>query len=388
MKLSPEGPAVVSLNGCPAAGGPLDAQRLDGASAPAATRNVEKEANRSAASALPTGEPDETLTRFATNPPDPAAPASGYAKDTGVRGFFTGTGLPLFMLAAAAVYEAFLLAVVFAPESTGAWGGFAREFKQWCFRYDARTGGMEWAAVWVMLVEPAFVVLVAAFLWRRGLAPLRTWQGWIRHRNAALAGVVAATAAMMGLYAYGRPDAGADAPLPFPGERIRTRLALPPFDFVDQKGRAFSLDELRGRVVLMTGIYAMCSSTCPEILIETKTLIESLPPELRSRVSVVALSLNPEEDTADLMNRVTEGYGFAYPEFRYLNGEPTGMHEALTRLGFARVRNPRTGVIDHANLFLLVDAHGEIAYRFTLDVRHRMWLQEGLVSLAKEVEGP
>ena len=307
---------------------------------------------------------------------------------TGLRAFFTGTGLPLFLLAAATVYEAFLLAVVFAPESTGAWGGFAREFKQWCFRYDARTGGMEWAAVWVMLVEPAFVVLVAAALWRRGLRPLRTRAGWKRHGRAAAAGVFAATIAMAGLYAYGRPSADADAPLPFPGERIRTQLNPPPFRFVDQKGRAFALEELRGRVVLATGIYARCSTACPEILRETRALLASLAPDVRARISVVALSLNPEEDTAELMDRVTEAYGFRHPEFRYLNGDPAAMHGTLTSLGFARVKSPQTGVIDHANLFLLIDTRGRIAYRFTLDARHRSWLREGLISLAQEAAAP
>lgn len=306
----------------------------------------------------------------------------------GVRAFFTGTGLPLFLIAAAAVYELFLLAVVFAPESTGAWGGFSREFKQWCFRFDPRTGGMEWAAVWVMLVEPAFVVVVAGFLWRRGLRPLRTLGGWWRHRRAAGTGALAAALAMGALYAYGRPDAGADAPLPFPGERIRTRLAVPPFQLVDQKGRPFSLAELRGRVVLATGIYAMCATSCPEILRETKMLLDSLPAQARERIAVVALSLNPEEDTADLMDRVTTAYGFSYPAFRYVNGESGAMHDLLTGLGFARVKNPRTGVIDHANLFLLIDARGEIAYRFTLDTRHREWLREGLLSLAGETAAP
>lgn len=318
------------------------------------------------------------------------APTHTPAEDstTGFRAFFTGTGLPLFLLAAAFVYEAFLLAVVFAPESTGAWGGFALEFKQWCFDYDARTGGMEWAAVWVMIVEPAFVVAVAVFLWRRGLRPLRTLAGWIRHGRSALAGVLAAALAMGGLYAYGRPAAGADAPLPFPGERIRTQLAVPSFHYVDQKGRPFALQELRGRVVLATGIYAMCSTACPEILRETKALLASLPSEVRARISVVALSLNPEEDTADLMDRVTEGYGFTYPDFRYVNGAPAGMHDTLTQLGFARVKNPQTGVIDHANLFLLLDTRGEIAYRFTLDPRHRSWLREALISLAQETPSP
>lgn len=305
-----------------------------------------------------------------------------------LREFFTGTGFPLFLLAAVFVYEAFLLAVVFAPESTDAWGGFAREFKQWCFSYDSRTGGMQWAAVWVMIVEPAFVVGVAVFLWRRGLRPLRTLSGWTRHARSGMAGALAAMLAMAGLYAYGRPAEGADAVLPFPGERIRTSLALPPFSFSDQKDRAFNFDELRGRVVLVTGVYAMCSLACPEILRETKALVDSLPPEVRARISIVAISLNPEEDTSDLMGRVAEGYGFTYPEFRYVNGAPAGMHDVLTHLGFARVKNQRTGVIDHANLFLIVDARGAIAYRFTLDPRHRSWLHEGLMSLARETEGP
>ena len=98
---------------------------------------------------------------------------------------------------------------------------------------------------------------------------------------------------MTGLYAYGRPSADADAPLPFPGERIRTRLAVPAFQFVDQKGEAFSFEQQRGRVVLVTGVYAMCSTTCPEILRETKSLLDSLPPESRAKISVAALSLNP-----------------------------------------------------------------------------------------------
>jgi protein SCO1/2 len=310
------------------------------------------------------------------------------AEPAGIRGFFMGTGLPLFLLAAAVVYEAFLLAVVFAPESTGAWGGFAREFKQWCFRYDTRTGGMEWAAVWVMLVEPAFVLAVTLFLWRRGLRPLRSLAGWRRHAGAAGAGVAAAGLAMAALFAYGRPGADADAPLPFPGERIRTHLAVPAFQFTDQQGLPFALEELRGRVVLVTGIYAMCSTSCPEILQETKALLASLPPEVRGRVSVVAVSLNPEEDSPQLMQAVTEAYGFQHPEFRYLNGPPAGMHAMLMQLGFAAVKNPRTKVIDHANLFLVLDAQGEIAYRFTLDTRHRSWLREALHALAGEAAAP
>src|SRR5690606_10469296 len=145
------------------------------------------------------------------------------------------------------------------------------------------------------------------------------------------------------LYAYGRPDDRAEAPLPFPGERIRTQLAPPAFQVHDQTGRAFSLADARGRVVLITGIYAMCSSACPEILAEIRSLLAELPPENRARLSVVAFSLNPEYETTGLMTAYAAGHGMTYPGFRYVNGDPAQMHDLLTRLQFAPTRNPRTG---------------------------------------------
>ena len=67
-----------------------------------------------------------------------------------MRRFFLGAGLPVFLLAAAAIYEAFLFWLVFAPDGAGWFGTFAREFKIWCFSYDPRTGGMECCDVGVV----------------------------------------------------------------------------------------------------------------------------------------------------------------------------------------------------------------------------------------------
>ena len=310
-----------------------------------------------------------------------------HSETTRTRRFFLGAGLPVFLLAAVTVYEGFLLALVFAPDGAGWWGAFAREFRVWCFNYDPRTGGMEWSAVGMMMLEPLFVVIVAIVLWRRALGALRSIVSWLAHWRAALAGAGAAAAAAGLLLAFGGVNAEEPLP-PFPGERIRTQLIPPAFVLTDQTGRECSLQDLRGRVVLMTGIYAMCSASCPEILIETQKLIASLPAGARERLSVVAMSLNPEYDTTELMAGLASGYGFKHPEFRYLNGNPAVMHGLLEQLQFARVRNAQTGMIDHANLFILLDATGTIAYRFNLNPRHRAWMREAIIALADEALKP
>jgi len=303
---------------------------------------------------------------------------------TGLRRFLTGPGLPTFLLTLVALYEAFLLAVIFAPEGSGPWSTFALEFKVWCFSYDTRTGGMEWSAVWMMLLEPLFITGIVVVVWRKGLGALLTLRGWSEQRRPAMAGVMVAAAALGVLYLYGQPSASAGEPLPFPGERIRTRIEPPPFTLTDQLGEAVELAALRGRPVLITGVYAHCTTACPTILLELRTLLDQLPAAALEELQVVAISLDPERDTTEVMAAVARAYNFTHPQFRFVNGEPEAQREILKRYQFGAYLNERTGVIEHANLFILVDAEGRIAYRFNLDPRHSPWIREAVVALAAE----
>ncbi|MEN9404413.1 MAG: hypothetical protein RL091_3116 [Verrucomicrobiota bacterium] len=300
--------------------------------------------------------------------------------------FLSGPGLLVFLFTGLAGYEAFLLLTIFGPTEGGWLGDFVRDFQLWCYRGDPRTGGVSWLAVSVMMGEPLFVVGVAALLWRGALGRLRSPGIWLEHRRAAAAASLVIIVGVAGLVYYARTDAIKAAILPpFPGKSIRVSLELPNLEMIDQKGGAFRFADLRGRVVLVTGVYATCTTACPEIFLELRKILDELPPVERAGLSVVAMSLNPEYETAPLMDAIAAGRGFSHPEFRYVNGrEPAEMHDVLTRLQFSATRNPQNGVIDHANLFLLVDRSGHIAYRFTMDPRHRAWLRAGLRELLGE----
>lgn len=306
-------------------------------------------------------------------------------ESTPLRRFFLGAGFPACLLSGALVYEVFLLLVIFGPPGTGIWGQFSQDFKRWCFSYDPRTGGMSWGAVWVMLAEPVFLAALTAALWRSSLTHAFNRRGVAAHWRSAAVGALVALVATVALFAYGSLASGKpEVALPFPGERIRTRIAPPAFTLTDHRGAPVSLDALRGRVVLVTGVYATCSTSCPQILRDVKDLMDALPPAARNHFVAVALSLNPAYDTSEMMTAIAKAYGFPYPGFHYANGPATEMHDLLTRLQFAPVKNPATGAIDHANLFILVDAAGLIAYRFNLLDRHRPWLHEATKQLLQE----
>ncbi len=304
--------------------------------------------------------------------------------DTALRRFFTGAGLPAFLVTITLFYELFLLAVIFAPEGSGPWSRFAIDFKVWCFSYDPRTGGMEWSAVWMMLLEPVFITGMVLLIWHKALRGFLNFGGWSAQRAPIAGGAAVAAAALGVLYLYGLPEAdGGDLP-PFPGERIRTSLEPPEFSLTDQKGLPVRLSDLRGQVVVITGVYSHCTTACPKILYELRTLLDDLPAQARRELRIIALSLNPERDTTELMSLVADAYNFTHPEFRFINGDPVEMGKLLTRYQFSPVYNSSTGVIDHANLFILIDAAGRIAYRFNLDPKHAPWLREAVISLAEE----
>lgn len=320
---------------------------------------------------------------IALDPSPPSAPAARRGADGA---FFTGPGLLVFLVAALGAYEAFLLFTIFGPTEGGWLGDFVRDFQLWCYRGDPRTGGVSWLAVSVMVFEPVFVVGVTALLWRSTVGQLRHAATWRAHHRAALSGVVIIAICVAGLIFYARRDVTRALIVPpFPGESIRVQLALPDTPLGDQTGAPFRFSDLRGRVVLVTGVYAACTTACPEILLEVQAILDELPPAKRAGLSVVALSLNPEYETTELMAAAAAARGFTHPEFRYVNGaDPAAMHTLLTQLQFAATRDPQTGIIDHANLFLLVDRANHIAYRFTLDPRHRAWLRAALHSLLNE----
>jgi protein SCO1 len=202
----------------------------------------------------------------------------------------------------------------------------------------------------------------------------------IPYASAAFA-CVALGALTFGLIARA-PETGE---LPFPAERLRTATLAPSFDLVDHEGQPASLEQHRGQIVVLTGVYASCSFTCPMIMAQAKRALVALTPEEQAQAVVLAITMDPERDDVEALAKLAEAQGIAAPQFRLLTGNPERVNGLLDTLGVARKRDPETGVIDHVNLFVLVDRHGRAAYRFSLGERQEQWLISGMKHLLREL---
>ncbi len=110
----------------------------------------------------------------------------------------------------------------------------------------------------------------------------------------AALGAILAIALVVGLLVA---SAGSDAPA-FRGSAPPVRLVAPSFALADERGTLVRGDELRGRVVVLTFLSTNCRAQCPPTASTIRVAIAELREEERADVAVLAISIDPEFDTA------------------------------------------------------------------------------------------
>lgn len=296
---------------------------------------------------------------------------------------FTGWRFAAFFIALLIASASFMLALLFVPDDIGgALGRFVVEFKTWCFSYDPATGQVDWPYVAVMILNPLMLVGIVWALWARQLRDALGRQTGAVAR-AALVGVAVVLLGIGGLY-WMTPEPGQIEPLAFPADRLRTELEPPQFSLTDHRGQTVSLDALRGKVVLLTAVYADCHTACPMIITQMKRTVAELGIEETDDFAAVAITLDPERDTPKKLASTARHQGLSQSFYHLVTGEPKVVNDVLDELNVSRKRDPQTGEIGHSNLFALIDRQGRIAYRLTLSDRHAHWLTNALRILLDE----
>jgi len=297
-----------------------------------------------------------------------------------IRIFLVGGEFPAFALSLLVCWVAFIAVMLFLPADSEGLGAFAEEFRVWCFGYDPATGRTESAYVMSMLLPQVMLAGMILGLWWE---PLRA----MRRRPRALAAYVASAVLLVAGAVVGFTFSGATAPtgeMPFPAEALRTAYAPPELILTNQLEQSIDLAALRGNVVVLTAVYASCPHTCPAILSQAKAAIAELDSADRADLRLVAVTLDPKNDSPEVLGGLANNHGLDAPLWNLVTGEPAEVERTLDRMQMARERDPETGIINHANLFLLIDRDGRLAYRLGLGERQQRWLVSALRVLLRE----
>lgn len=292
----------------------------------------------------------------------------------------TGSTFPVFSLTFLFFYVLLLLFLLVVPGSETGLGAFANDFRVWCFSQDPSTGRVDWGYVVAMIISPVMIGATLLLIW---WVPLR--QALEEPRAlvlpATLAALVVAVAAVGLLPGRSEVDPGE---LPFPAEALRTAHRGPSFSLTNQVGESLDLESLRGKVVLLTAVYASCPTACPVILSQARRAVSEIGSDAGSDLRVVAVTMDPENDSQDALAALATTHQLEAPQFNLMTGEVSEVERALDAMGITRRQDPETGIIDHPNLYLLLDRQGRVAYRLGLGERQERWLVSALRVLLRE----
>lgn len=131
-----------------------------------------------------------------------------------------------------------------------------------------------------------------------------------------------------------------------------------PLELVDQAGAVVSLEQFRGRPVLVTFAYAHCTTVCPLIV---NDVLEARDRLEREKPVVLIVTLDPWRDTPSRLPAMAKQWGVT-GDAHVLSGTPEQVERVLSDWRIPRVRNERTGDLSHPSLVYVVGADGRIAY--------------------------
>jgi protein SCO1/2 len=131
-------------------------------------------------------------------------------------------------------------------------------------------------------------------------------------------------------------------------------------ELVDQLGRHFTLDDLRGRPLIVTFISAHCDGVCPLIEAQVAAAAQRQRRE-HGNLRFLTISLDPERDThADLVH-IAQTFDANPSYWLIAGGEPGAVHELMQAFG-VDVSRGRDGYADaHTTFFTVLDSDGHVA---------------------------
>ena len=137
----------------------------------------------------------------------------------------------------------------------------------------------------------------------------------------------------------------------------------PELSLTTQDGQRLVLTELRGKVVVLTFIYASCTDTCPLLTAKMAGLQATLGADFGPKVFFLSITVDPERDTPAVLRRYAQAHGANLTGWAFLTGTPAEIRQVARRYGIYSRKTPR-GDVDHTFLTSLVDQRGTLRVQY------------------------
>ncbi len=168
--------------------------------------------------------------------------------------------------------------------------------------------------------------------------------------------VVALAAVLVGLPGDGSRSGSEASSLP--------RIApAPPFELISQDRAAVALADYHGKVVAVTFILTLCTSTCPVLTPMMAAVQDRLGRDFGSKIAFVSITVDPERDTPEDLKMYAQAYGANLAGWSFLTGDPDAIRDVTRRYGVYATKT-ENGDVDHTFLTSIIDPNGILRVQY------------------------
>jgi len=128
------------------------------------------------------------------------------------------------------------------------------------------------------------------------------------------------------------------------------------------RGETLRLSDLAGQSVIVTMMYASCTTACPVLVEDVRRIHQGLSAEQRDNVTLLLVSFDTENDTVEVLNEYAHNFRATEAPWHFVTGSAADVRTLAALLGIRYRKNP-SGGYDHSNVIALLNADGELIYR-------------------------
>lgn len=148
------------------------------------------------------------------------------------------------------------------------------------------------------------------------------------------------------------------------GEKVVDTIpySIPPFEFTDQNGAAFSSEQLKGKIYVANFFFSTCPSICPAMNYNLKQVQDRFLGY--EDIYFVSFTVDPEHDSVPVLKAYAQEIGAEEGRWFFLTGEKDALYQtAATYLLSAQEDAAAPGGFLHSENLVLVDWDGRIRSR-------------------------
>lgn len=135
-----------------------------------------------------------------------------------------------------------------------------------------------------------------------------------------------------------------------------------PSKWTTQNGKDIELKDLKGDVLVMVMIYTSCKAACPRLVADMRSIEEQLPQEIKSKVKLVLVSIDPETDTPKRLKEFSIENKMEGDQWVFLRSSEKNTREfaAVLAVNYKKI-SPMD--FSHSNIISVFNAEGELVHQ-------------------------